>query len=289
MIINLFSTANLSSGRSDALSRMVASVAAAARSLPDAEIRLMLLLQCCEGVPAALLSEEEARLVTVLTVPGMVSLSGARNLLLAEGHRLGWMAGDEIVAFPDDDCWYPGGVLPHVHDAFARQDELDFWFCDYASQPAPVDASLERDASVHDVLRRASSNTMIFRSRVANAVGDFDPDLGVGARMNGSEDTDYALRAFRIARRVRFMPLACIGHRDRNPAIRAKYYPSGLLVIARHARAIAGLRGALARKLAVGSALTARGELSPRAFLSAVGRATSELRKPSGAAANDRI
>jgi hypothetical protein len=270
MIVNLFSTANLSSGRSDVLARMIASVAAAARARANIDVRLLILLQGCDSAPADLLSEEEARLVTLLTAPGLVSLSAARNLLLAEGRRLGWMAGDEIVAFPDDDCWYPEGALPYIHDAFSARSDLDLWFCDYASAPVPMDGALERDASVHDVLRRASSNTMVFRSAVARQVGAFDLDLGVGARLNGSEDTDYALRAFALSRRTRFLPLPCIGHRDRNTAIRAKYYPSGLMVIARHARQVPALRGALVRKLAVGSALVARGELKPRAFAGAL-------------------
>ncbi|RIY02598.1 hypothetical protein D3218_04330 [Aureimonas flava] len=280
MIVNLFSTANLSSGRSDVLARMIASVADAARVRPDMELRLMILLQCCDRAPADLLSPDEARFVTLLTAPGLVSLSAARNRLLAEGRRIGWMAGDEIVAFPDDDCWYPAGALAYVHDAFSARPDLDFWFCDYASAPVPVDGARERDASVHDVLRRASSNTMVFRSRVAREAGEFDPELGVGARLNGSEDTDYALRAFALSRRTRFMPLACIGHRDRNTAIRAKYYPSGLMVIARHARRVPALRGALVRKLAVGSALLARGELKPGAFLGALRTAMGEMRRP---------
>ncbi|KQQ80721.1 glycosyltransferase family A protein [Aureimonas sp. Leaf324] len=278
MIVNLFSTANLSSGRSDALSRMIASVSAAARARPDIELRLMILLQCCATPPGDLVPAEDAGLVTLLAVPGLVSLSAARNTLLVEGRRLGWMAGDEVVAFPDDDCWYPDGVLGHIHDAFARQPDLDFWFCDYASAPVPVNGALERDASVQDVLRRASSNTMVFRSVIVRENGGFDPELGVGARLNGSEDTDYALRALASCRRTRFMPLASIGHRDRNTAIRAKYYPSGLLVIARHSGRIPALRGAFLRKLAVGSALTARGELKPQVFLAAVRAALGEMR-----------
>ncbi|MBB3936762.1 glycosyltransferase family 2 protein [Aureimonas phyllosphaerae] len=279
MIVNLFSTANLSSGRSDALSRMIASVSATARARPDIDLRLMILLQCCGEAPADLLSQEDARFVTLLTTPGLVSLSAARNRLLDEGRRLGWMHGDEIVAFPDDDCWYPEGALGYIHDAFARQPDLDFWFCDYASAPVPVDGSIERDASVQDVLRRASSNTMVFRSPIVREIGGFDPELGVGARLNGSEDTDYALRALALCRRTRFMPLPSIGHRDRNTAIRAKYYPSGLLVIARHAGRIPALRSALLRKLAVGSALTARGELKPGTFLAATRDAMGEMRR----------
>jgi len=278
MIVNLFSTANLSSGRSEALERMLGSIREAASGPSEGpSVRLLLLLQCCDGVPPEIEEWRRTIEIRVLTVPGLVSLSVARNRLLAEGERLGWMVGDEIVAFPDDDCWYPAGALRYVHDAFTASVELDFWFCDYASRPVPMDAAAERDASVHDVLRRASSNTIFFRSAVVRGIGAFDPELGVGARLNGSEDTDYALRAFVLSRRTRFMNRPSIGHRDRNPAIRAKYYPSGLLVVARHARSLAQLRMALVRKLAVGCALVARGELEPRAFGHALRIAAREM------------
>ncbi|MBB3938030.1 hypothetical protein [Aureimonas phyllosphaerae] len=104
---------------------MVASVEAAARARPDVTIRL-LLLQGCESVPAELMFEDEARFATLLTVPEMFSLSVARNQLLAEGRRLGWMADGEIVASPDDDCWYTDGILAHVHGIFASDASLDF-------------------------------------------------------------------------------------------------------------------------------------------------------------------
>src|ERR1700730_14054697 len=46
------------------------------------------------------------------------SLSLARNVGLAR-------ASEEIVAFPDDDCWYPAGLLPQVENWFRDNPEYD--------------------------------------------------------------------------------------------------------------------------------------------------------------------
>ncbi|MBB3938029.1 hypothetical protein [Aureimonas phyllosphaerae] len=129
---------------------------------------------------------------------------------------------------------------------------------------------------------------MVFRSQVAHDLGDFDLDLGVGARLNGSEDNDYSLRAFAVFRWAHFLPQPAIGHRDRNTAIRAKCYRSGLMVIARHARRLPALRSALLRKLAVCSALMARGELKPTAFVGVVRTAAGELRGAGDARSEQR-
>lgn len=276
MIINLFTTANMATGRSDALQRMLISLAEARQARPELRIRLLLLLQNCPEAPAEGLGCAEREFTTVMTVPGLVSLSKARNILLEEAGRLEWLAEDGIVAFPDDDCWYPAGCLDHVHDRFAAQSDLDFWFCDYSSKPEPIDPTLERVAHTSDVLRRASSNTMIFRSRVISRIGPFDPNLGVGAVLSGSEDTDYALRAHFVSRRTVFLPQTVIGHRDRNPLLRAKYYPAGLFVLARHTPSDARLGTSLARKAAIGAALVLRREITVSTFFKAVAGAAGE-------------
>ena len=46
------------------------------------------------------------------------SLSSARNAGLALAHH-------EIVAFPDDDCWYDSRVIQQVTESFARDARLD--------------------------------------------------------------------------------------------------------------------------------------------------------------------
>lgn len=262
MIINLFCTGNVASGRSAEMSRMLASVRASVAENPDATIRLLLLFQNCTVEPETLLPEDCRAFTSVMAIPGMASLSAARNILLDEAERRGCMAEDGIVAFPDDDCWYPSGTLKYLKEAFAKDPELDFWFCGYSADPQAIDPTKEREATLHETLLRASSNTMIFRRRVVSAVGPFDPELGVGTPAKGGEDIDYVVRAHAVARRTVYLPIPCIGHRDPNRTLRLKYYPAVLSVTARHAAAMPGLRLPLLRKFAVGAAWALRREMA---------------------------
>jgi hypothetical protein len=66
----------------------------------------------------------------------------------------------------------------------------------------------------------------------------------------------------RSRRQSRYVDRVLIGHRDKNAAIRAKYYQGGLMAIARHARRQHHVTGELCREIGVGAWLTLRGELS---------------------------
>ncbi len=72
---------------------------------------------------------------------------------------------------------------------------------------------------------------------------------------------------------------AVIGHRDRNTAMRARYYRGALITIVRHARAVPGGRKAALRKVAVGVALTATRSMSVKDFHRALREAATAWRR----------
>ncbi|MGE0231388.1 MAG: glycosyltransferase family A protein [Flavobacteriaceae bacterium] len=248
---------------------MIASVAEAASRLPDADVRLMLLLQ---GASAADASAFPA-FVTPFSIDGTISLSRARNRLLGEALARGAVEHDTVVAFPDDDCWYPPRALETIAGRFAADPDLDLWFCRYGSEPtAPGAAHFAGSAATaRDVVRNASSNTIVVRGSVVKQICRFDETLGVGTPNFGGEDVDFALHAFRLARRAAFADAKLVGHRDKNTELRARYYRGSLIVLGRHAPKIGGARYEYARKLLVGAYLGCRGELGMRAYASAVG------------------
>ncbi|MGE3875155.1 MAG: glycosyltransferase family 2 protein, partial [Parvibaculaceae bacterium] len=189
-----------------------------------------------------------------------------------------FLARTALVAFPDDDCWYPEGSLDHILGLFQTDEALDFWFCGYASAPqSATDArpSEMKSPSVFQVAASASSNTMFLRGRIAEAIGDFDEELGVGTENNGGEDTDYALRAFQRSRKSRFVNRALIGHRDNSPQFRSRYFRGSLIAIARHTAMRPASIVLLLRKLAVGGFLVASGRLSLPEFRAALRTAFS--------------
>lgn len=262
--IHLFTTSDAASGRSDSLARLIASLAAAREAQSDLPVTLHLLLQRADAGALAALPDW----IDGHAVDGRVSLSKARNILLGlAGPEV--FAADTLVAFPDDDAWYPAGLLPGIVALF-DDAETGFFFCRYAARPQGWGAGAARRARLAEVVRGASSNTIFLRGSVAERVGGFDEQLGVGAPVNGGEDTDYALRAHAAAARTLGDQRALVGHRDPDPTLRGRYYAGSLRAIARHARAHPTGAGQLARKLAVGAYYVLRGRLSPLGYLRAL-------------------
>jgi len=265
--ILFITTTDAAGGRIADLHRLMASITAA---MGTRGWRMLLLVQRCMpgAIPLGLPDN-----VQIETMPHRVSLSQARNLLLGKAREQGWFARIPLVAFPDDDCWYPEGSLERVLNLFRIDRALDFWFCGYASAPASPLRALSMDMkqpSVFMVAAKASSNTIFLRSRVAEKIGGFDEELGVGTSNNGGEDTDYALRAFLSARKCRFVDQPLIGHRDHDPTLRSHYFRGSLIAIARHAAQRPTSLALLGRKLMVGGVLVATRRMSSQDFVSAL-------------------
>jgi hypothetical protein len=277
--IFLISTTDMKGGRREVCDRMLQSLAESQGTLGEQRISLHMLLQNCDSLELAAFTAAAPAFVRPVAVAGRVPLSIARNMQLRSLISERSIGPDALVAFPDDDCWYPGGFLRQVAALFERDSALDFWFCRYASRPsADSSVSAAGGARMGEIARNASSNTIFLRGRVVNAIGEFDEALGVGTPLGGAEDLDYALRAHRVARKTAYYDAALVGHRDKSPSVRARYYASGLVVLARHAGNGAG-RECL-RKLAVGVYLTLRRELPVRDFVKAMRQAFGSRRYP---------
>jgi hypothetical protein len=271
--ILFITTTDAAGGRSGNLERLLSSIE---RALAGRDWRMLLLVQRASSranIAAAIPAN-----VKVATIPNRVSASRARNLLLHEAREQGLLAQVPLVAFPDDDCWYPEGLLERVLNLFRIDQALDFWFCRYASAPQSPARALSMDTrspSVFQVAAQASSNTIFLRSRIVERIGGFDEELGIGTANNGGEDTDYALRAFRQLRKCRFVDQPLIGHRDHNSQLRSRYFRGSMIAIARHTAMRPASVALLLRKLMVGSFLVATRHLSSQEFGAALRAAFS--------------
>lgn len=143
-------------------------------------------------------------------------LSRARNVGLAS------MTGD-IIGFPDDDCWYPEGLLARVVYEFETQPQLHGLTGrseDGQGQPSGGSFSRSRGGvDFNNVWKRGISYTIFLRSSVCGAVGRFDEELGVGARtrFGSGEETDYLIRAVKLGFRIQYLPDLVVYHP--NPAL----------------------------------------------------------------------
>jgi glycosyltransferase involved in cell wall biosynthesis len=138
-------------------------------------------------------------------------LSRARNaaLLVARG---------DIIAFPDDDCWYPQDLLEKVADFFSRNPE----FAGLTGRPVDLRGNdslgryskQEGPVSVRDVWLKANSNSMFFTREATQKAGRFDEGLGVGGGTvyGGAEDVQYVIRTLKAGCRVFYSPKIIVYH-----------------------------------------------------------------------------
>ncbi len=159
-------------------------------------------------------------------------LSRARNVGLS-------LATGSLIAFPDDDCLYPEGLLQWVvnwFDANAKYDILAVGADDASNIRSgnrwPQDAC---DLRPVNAFRTTFSPSLFLRSSAAKSQ-QFDVRLGVGSgtRFGSGEETDYILRIMRRGARGRFDRTRHIVHPRRDmlsggsSAPRAEAYGFGM-------------------------------------------------------------
>ena len=138
-------------------------------------------------------------------------LSRARNVGLKHIHG-------ELVAFPDDDCWYKPDVLEFVARQFLADPELrgltgrSVDGNGVASQGRWSDQILTVDR--YNVWKCATSYTIFLRAEAVIRAGQFNEALGVGAgtRWGAGEEVNFLLRVIQAPMYVRYDPNLRICH-----------------------------------------------------------------------------
>jgi glycosyltransferase involved in cell wall biosynthesis len=193
-------------GRSEELERLLESLVA--QSYP--QLRVVIVDQNSDDRLAPVVSSFEPRL-SIVRLESPPGLSRARNRALP-------LLTGEIVAFPDDDCWYPprllhdlagvlathpdwGGLSVQVRDARGRRSSM-LW----DTNRGPIDR--------YNVWRRAISVGFFLRRSTVAAVGAFAEDLGLGAgtRWGSGEESDYVLRALEAGFSIHYEPSLFVHH-----------------------------------------------------------------------------
>ncbi|WP_439578516.1 glycosyltransferase family 2 protein [Elioraea sp.] len=163
----------------------------------------------------------------------------ARNLGLRE-------ARGAIVAFPDDDCILPPGVLDRVAAAFV--DPAVAVLTGPAASPQGglgsgrwrVDGGA---ITLANLWTSVIEFNLFLRRDVARALGGFDERMGPGTAWGSAEGNDLVARAIRAGHRARYDPALRIVHPDKRlsqvAVERAHLYGAGLgVALRRHAPGI---------------------------------------------------
>ena len=194
--------------REHELSRFLASV----RDQDSVTARVIVVDQNEDDRVASMLDREAASF-GVLRLSAAVGVSRARNVGYAH-------ATAPIVAWPDDDCVYPPGLLQYVLELFAADPGLDV-LVGRVEDPSGRARTLAApsDALVLDsrsVWRYPNTNGFFARRGAADRVGEWNTSFGPGGttRWDAGEDSDWLIRAVHAGLCVRFDPAATVLHHD---------------------------------------------------------------------------
>jgi glycosyltransferase involved in cell wall biosynthesis len=126
----------------------------------------------------------------------------------------------EIVAFPDDDCVYPDGLLLSVHEAFLTDPDLDV-LTGIAQSPSGGLGSARWNKSAGDIRMDTVWTSVIafnlfIRASLLRELRGFDEDLGVGAPFGSCEETDLVIRAMLSGARAVYDPAKAVIHPDKS-------------------------------------------------------------------------
>jgi GT2 family glycosyltransferase len=137
-------------------------------------------------------------------------LSRARNVGLQA-------ANGNIIAFPDDDCWYPPDLLERVLQVLAAHPNVAGVTGKCVNEDGIEIGRFRRRGGYlnrFSVWTGAISVSIFLRKDATESVGGFDENLGVGAPgpYQSGEETDYLLRMLEKGFRVLYRPDIVVYH-----------------------------------------------------------------------------
>lgn len=139
---------------------------------------------------------------------------------LSKGRNCGLtIARGEILATPDDDCWYPPELLGAVQQWFSTHPDFHGLSTSVRDETGQLQGPRRRgmtgcECDRHSIWHYGISFNSFLRRQVIDAVGSFDESLGVGADTiyQSGEETDYFLRGLACGYRFWYRPELSVYH-----------------------------------------------------------------------------
>lgn len=192
-------------GRPDVIHRLIDSL----ESQTSADFELIIVDQN----PAGVLENISRRLTNSKisyrhVVTDRKGLSLARNI----GHQY---AGNEIIGYPDDDCWYEEGVVAEVIEFFSNNPSIDGLMARWCERDLNIAAGyfLEREQWRRFRFGATGSSICLFmRRRLVEKVAGFDENLGVPHWFGAGEETDFVMRCLDAEAVIKYVPEVRVHH-----------------------------------------------------------------------------
>jgi glycosyltransferase involved in cell wall biosynthesis len=213
-------------GRTTELQKLFASIAAQGRS----DIEIIVVDQ-----------NDDARLEPVLAaIPEGIAVTRLQmtEKNVSRGRNLGMDAArGEIIAWPDDDCWYPAGLLNQVDQWYRAHSEYSIFSVgardEYGVSSGNRWIQDSCDITPFNSLRTTFCSSLFISELGASRAIRFDESL------NRGEETDFVLRLLRTGLRGRFEKTFYVCHPRRDmlsgtvSVERARSYGSGMGALTR--------------------------------------------------------
>jgi GT2 family glycosyltransferase len=177
-----------------------------------------------------------------------LGLSRARNLGLRLIYEEISAAQEPVfIAFPDDDCVYPEGLLEGVVRLIKTHPSSDFFALPYGDETgiAPRFPKIPRHISLWNVFHFTSSVGLFVKAR---ALVDmfFDEKIGSGTDLPAGEEIDLVIRLLARGRRGVYDPTQVVYHKVNRKnttdfSIKVTWEMANAYVIARAARNLPSL------------------------------------------------
>ena len=152
------------------------------------DICIVLLLQ--NGLSSNIAEVNERVVIHYIYNSNVLSLSRARNICLdyIKQSRI----SSRYIMFPDDDTTFDKHFFENFNNVVSSNTLIDV-LCEGTSIPY-VSLSKFKDRDLVTSHKYAMSVNMIIKSDNVFEIGDFDEQLGVGAKYGAGEDGDYFIR-----------------------------------------------------------------------------------------------
>lgn len=153
------------------------------------------------------LASYDLELTSTVVTSAPCGISRARNLGLEAYFASGTNTVNDILCFPDDDCYFYSGFGSQLRERFMFE-KPELVILPYGPRLDEVDRTrwpLFLETVDPMALMQITSSAGIFiRGSSLARVGGFDEQFGVGAPLQAAEDVDFVLRAFRSALDIRY-------------------------------------------------------------------------------------